>query len=371
VFYCAYVLNKMPSVFPIMPQRFNQNPIITTKDIKPSHPGLVVECVLNPGVFAFEGKTWLLLRVAERPAQKEGIISFPVMQGDGSLEILEFGKDDPKLDLTDTRMVKYNKKTYLSTISHLRLVCSDDGVKFYEPDNGLPTKIFGKSDLETFGIEDCRVCEMDGEYHLTYTQVSEHGVGVGLMRTRDWKNFSREGMILPPHNKDCALFDETINGKYFCLHRPSGVDIGGNFVWIASSSDLLHWGAHKCILHTREGLWDCARVGAGASPIKTKEGWLEIYHGADFNHRYSLGAVLLDLNDPSKVLARSIKPILEPDAPYELTGFFGNVVFTNGHLVNGNEITMYYGASDEVICGAKLSIEKILSALLINTNHAE
>ncbi len=350
-----------------MADRFAQNPIITTKDIAPSHRGLVVECVLNPGVFEYDGKTWLILRVAERPEQKDGTVSFPIMQTDGTLKIHEFRKNDPELDLSDARMVKYKKTTYLSTISHLRLVCSEDGIHFQEPLNGIPSKIFGHHQLETFGIEDCRVTNIDGEFHLTYTQVSEHGVGVGLMRTKDWRTFEKDGMILPPHNKDCALFTEKINGKYYCLHRPSGIDLGGNFIWIASSNDLKHWGEHLCILHTREGMWDCARIGAGASPIKTKEGWLEIYHGADFNHRYSLGAILLDLNDPSKVLARSTKPILEPEAPYELTGFFGNVVFTNGHIVNGDEITMYYGASDEVICGAKLSVSEILRDLSTNS----
>jgi len=345
-----------------MENRFAQNPILTTQDIEPSNPGLVVECVLNPGVFSFAGQTWLLLRVAERPRQQEGLISFPVMQEDGSMKILEFAKDDPKLDLSDARMVRHNGTTYLSTISHLRLVSSHDGIHFSEPEN-QPTKIFGQDMLETFGIEDCRVSLIEGSYYLTYTQVSENGVGVGLMRTCDWVNFERKGMILPPHNKDCSLFEEKIGGRYYALHRPSGVDVGGNFIWIASSPDLVHWGGHRCILRTREGMWDCARVGAGAAPIKTKDGWLEIYHGADFNHRYCLGAVLLDLEDPSKVLARSQEPLFEPVTDYETRGFFGNVVFTNGHLVDGDEITMYYGASDEVICGAKLSIKGILESL--------
>ncbi len=345
-----------------MTYRFTQNPILKTQDIRPSHPGLIVECVLNPGVFSFEGKTWLLLRVAERPAQKDGMISFPVMQSDGSLRILEFEKNDPQLDLSDARIINYKGDTYLTTISHLRLVCSDDNIHFYEPTD-RPTRIVGHGPLETFGIEDCRVSLIEGVYHLTYTQVSENGVGVGLMRTRDWRTFDRPGMILPPHNKDCCLFEEQINGKYYCLHRPSSVFVGGNYIWLASSPDMLHWGDHHCLLRTREGMWDSARVGAGAAPIRTEAGWLQIYHGADANHRYALGAVLLDLHDPSVVLARSETPLLEPVADYEMRGFFGNVVFTNGHLINGDEITMYYGASDEVICGAKLSIEDILSQL--------
>lgn len=343
--------------------RFEQNPILTTHDLEASQSGWVVECVLNPGVFRFDGKIWLILRVAERPLQMAGKVSFPVMQENGALRIIEFDKKDPNLRLSDPRLVGYNGTTYLSTYSHLRLMCSEDGIHFYEPE-GYPTRIFGHGPLETFGIEDCRVSQIGEDYYLTYSQVSENGVGVGLMQTRDWHTFTRSGMIFPPTNKDCAIFEEKIDGKYYCLHRPSGNGLGGNYIWISSSPDLLHWGEHQCILNTREGWWDSERVGAGAAPIKTQEGWLEIYHGADNHHRYCLGAVLLDLKDPSKVIARSRDPLLEPKTSYECRGFFGNVVFTNGHLVDGDDIVVYYGASDEVICGATFSIETILDEIL-------
>ena len=259
-------------------------------------------------------------------------------------------------------MISYKGKEYLTTLSHLRLVCSEDGKSFHEPDEYSP--IFGKDKLEAYGIEDCRVTEIDGTFNLTYTMVSHVGVGVGLIQTRDWKNFDRKGMIFPPHNKDCAIFTEKINGKYYALHRPSSPNLGGNYIWLAESPDLLHWGNHKCITTTRSMMWDNARIGAGAAPIKTSEGWLEIYHGANDEHRYCLGALLLDLRDPSRVIARSEQPIMEPTAEYELTGFFGNVVFTNGHIVAGDKISMYYGASDEVICGAEFSIKEILNSLL-------
>ena len=357
-----------------MVKRFTQNPILTTKDIKPSQAGFVVECVLNPGVFWFEEKIWLLLRVAERPIQKEGFVSFSILRTNlvdfenlrGLIRILEFKKDDPHLNLSDARMVHYKNKVYLSTLSHLRIFCSDDGIHFYEPTD-RQTKIFGQGDLETYGIEDCRVSLIDNIYNLTYTQVSENGVGVGLMQTRDWKTFDRIGMILPPHNKDCALFEEKIGDKYFCFHRPSGIDLGGNFIWIASSFDLIHWGNHHCVIQTRENSWDSARVGAGAAPIKTEHGWLAIYHGADEKSCYALGAILLDLKNPSKVIARSVEPLMKPTEPYELTGFFGKVVFTNGHIVKGDEITMYYGASDDCICGATFSIKQILISLLVES----
>jgi len=342
--------------------RFPQNPLLRPSDLKPGIEGMELFCLLNPGVFQYEGKIWLLLRVAERPGQIEGKISFPVYNSEGKIEILSFDKTDPDLDSSDPRIISYKKKDYLTTLSYLRLVCSEDGIHFYEP-VGYPP-VFGTGDLESFGIEDCRVATLKDGFCLSFTEVSEFGVGVGLIRTNDWKNFSREGMILPPHNKDCAIFDEMIGGKYFALHRPSSPELGGNYIWLSESPDLIHWGKHKCIATTRHGLWDSNRVGAGGAPIRTVSGWLEIYHGADSNNRYCLGALLLDINDPSKVLARSIDPIMEPIKTYEQTGFFGNVIFTNGHYVKGDDIFMYYGASDEVICGARFSISEILSTLI-------
>jgi len=342
-------------------KRYKQNPLLSPKDINPSMEGMTIECLLNPGVFRFENKIWLLIRVAERPEQSEGFISLPKYNQSGEIEILKFDKKDPDLDLTDARIIRYKDTDYLTTLSHLRLMCSEDGIEFYEPDGYSP--IFGKDPLEAYGIEDCRVTEINNSFHLTYTMVSSQGVGVGLIQTEDWKNFHRKGMILPPHNKDCAIFEEKIGDKFYALHRPSSPQLGGNYIWLAESKDLLHWGNHKCIATTRKGFWDSARIGAGASPVPTSEGWLEIYHGADGNDRYCLGALLLDLNDPSKVLARSEKPIMQPTEKYELNGFFGNVVFTNGHLINGDTIQIYYGASDEVICTADFSIQEILNSL--------
>lgn len=341
-------------------QRFTQNPILTPQNLPPSRAGLEIACLLNPGVFTFAGKIWLLIRVAERPKQSPGIISFPILTQAG-IEILAVEENDPQLNAADPRIINYKGADYLTTLSHLRLVCSDDGIHFYEPE-GYPL-LQGEGKDETFGIEDCRVTLIGQTYYLTYTAVSAHGVGVGLRTTTDWKKFEYHGMIIPPHNKDCALFEERINGKFYALHRPSSVALGGNYIWLAESPDGIHWGKHQCIIKTRANLWDSARVGAGAAPIKTAAGWLEIYHGANEKHQYGLGAFLMDLNDPSKVLARTESPIMIPKEDYELHGFFGEVVFTNGHVVNGDELTIYYGAADEFVCGAKFSVEEILSKL--------
>ncbi len=342
--------------------RFDENPILRPEHLEPSTPGMEVTCLLNPGVFQYEGRTWLLVRVAERPIQVPGKTSFPVLTVDGRTSIREFNSSDSRLDLSDPRVISFDGQDYLTTLSHLRLLSSTDGTTFVE-DCRMPP-LTGKGDLETYGIEDCRVANLDGTWYLTYTQVSEHGVGVGLRTTLDWRHFEARGMILPPHNKDCALFEERLGGRYYALHRPSSPELGGNYIWLAESPDLVHWGRHRCLAHTRKGHWDSARVGAGASPIRTSAGWLVIYHGANAENRYCLGALLLDLEEPWRIVARSEEPIMEPLAPYELEGFFGQVIFTNGHIIDGDRLTLYYGAADSVICAAHLSINSILSTIL-------
>lgn len=343
-------------------RRFPQNPILKPGDVRSSREDLRVECLMNPGAFTFGGRTGLLLRVAEGAVQERGWVSAPVLDPavEGGIRVLRVRKDDPDLTKAEPRGFEYRGRGYLTTLSHLRLAWSADGVHFVPEDRPL---LMGEGPDETFGIEDCRVEFVGGSYRLTYTAVSEAGVAVGLISTVDWKNFTRHGLIFPPHNKDTALFPEKIRDSWWALHRPSGLGPGGHYIWLSSSPDLLHWGGHTCLAKTRPGMWDSERIGAGAAPIKTPQGWLEIYHGAGHDARYCLGALLLDLDQPGKVLARSEKPIMEPSEDYEKKGFFGNVVFSNGHVVDGDRIQLYYGASDSVVCGATLSVSEIIKSL--------
>jgi predicted GH43/DUF377 family glycosyl hydrolase len=341
-------------------RRLAQNPLLSPHQVAPSQPGLKVECLLNPGAFRHEEKTYLLVRTAERPEAPTGKVQVPIMEK-GKLKIMTWEVGDPLLNTSDPREYRYAGEGYLSTLSHLRLFVSEDGVKFRPAPQG---DLFGSGVLEAFGIEDCRVTTFeDGRYFLTYTAVSSWGYGVGLRETSDWRSFREHGMMISPSNKDAAIFERKIGGKYVCLHRPSGVIVGGHFIWLALSDDLVHWGEHRPVAKTRPGKWDSARIGAGAAPIHTEQGWLEIYHGADQNSRYCLGALLLDLHEPWKVIARSDRPIMEPTEEYETNGFFGKVVFTNGHVVDADRLTLYYGASDRVICGADLSVREILLSL--------
>ena len=342
-----------------MVERFPQNPLLVPSDCPPSREGLRVVSLLNPAAFVYKGEVRLLIRVAERPEQEKGWVSVPVFER-GRLELLRFRRHDPKLDARDPRAITYAGRTYLTRVSHLRMAGSADGIDFRVARR--PT-LAGEGPAESYGIEDPRVVRIGRRYFITYTAVSGDGVAVALASTSDWRSFRRGGVIFPPHNKDAVLFPESLGGRYMCLHRPRDLVFNTSFVWIAESKDLLHWGNHRRVFGTRPGAWDSSRVGAGAEPIRTRRGWLVIYHGADERNRYALGAALLDGRRPWIVKARSRKPIMEPTAPYEKKGFFGNVIFTNGHVVRGDEAIIYYGASDSVVCAARASINEILRSL--------
>jgi len=338
-------------------RRFKRNPIITPRDVKPSTDDFEVVGAFNAASFEYNGRIGLLLRVAERPVQKPDKIRIPYI--DEQTRVLSFRQYDrtsPHINVSDPRAVLYKGRLYLTSVSHLRLAWSDDGLNFtVDP---KPT-IWPMGEYETFGIEDPRVTKIGRKYYITYSAVSDHEVAVGMITTKDWQTFKREGLILHPFNKDVCLLPSDTTRKYWLIHRPSGVMWARNWMWISESRDLSHWGHSRCLARTRAGKFDGGRLGAGAPPVLTDKGYLEIYHGASASYRYCLGAMLLDRRDPGKIVARSDKPLMEPLAQYERKGFFGNVVFTDGVLVRGDEMWIYYGASDSVTCVAKVELGTI------------
>ena len=205
---------------------------------------------------------------------------------------------------------------------------------------------------EAKGIEDPRITPVDGTYYITYTAASGYGPRLALAKTDDFVTFERVALISEPDNKDGVLFPRQIGGRYVRLDRPMTGDVGN--VWISYSDDLIHWGHSRVVLPVRADCWDSWRVGASAPPIETQYGWLEIYHGVRATSHgpiYRLGAAMLDLDDPSKVLCRSSVPILTPREYYERVGDVPNVVFSSGALMDDDEqITVYYGAADTCIC---------------------
>ncbi|AIQ66133.1 glycosidase [Paenibacillus stellifer] len=343
--------------------RSEYNPVVKTADVKPSRPDFKVLGAFNAAVATYGDETILLLRVAEAPiSEREDELLTPKLnEATGEVEVVRVSKDDPRYSFADSRFVAENgKMVMLTSMSHLRVARSKDGYHFTVEDTPA---VFPQTALEAWGVEDPRITLIGDKYYITYSAASVRGVGVGLAETSDFRTFKRHGVMMAPENKDVMLFPEKIGGRYYALTRPVPHSFGAPEMWIAESPDLLHWGNHRFLMGLRPGAWDGGRMGGGAVPIRTDRGWLALYHGADAKHRYCMGAVLLDLEDPGKVVARSTRPFMEPEADYELNGFFGGVVFSCGALLIGDTVRMYYGAADEVMAVADIPLAEVFDTL--------
>ncbi|MCJ7666583.1 MAG: glycoside hydrolase family 130 protein [Actinobacteria bacterium] len=342
--------------------RSEKNPIIRPENIEPSDPGFKVVGVFNCGVTRFKDEVLLLMRVAETPINdnsKKLLVSwFDISTG--KFIVKEFNKDDPSIDISDPRIISTPEGHYLTSISHLRIARSKNGIDFKIDKKPA---MFPENIYERSGMEDPRITQTAGKYYISYSAVSDiTGITTCLASTDDFIRFKRHGVIFLPDNKDVVIFPEKIGGMYYALSRPSS-GFGLNDIWISESPDLVCWSNHKRLLGAREGYWDDGRIGAGAVPFRVEEGWLEIYHGASKDNRYCLGAVLLDSNEPSRIIARSEKPIMEPRADYEQNGFFGNAIFTCGVLHEEGRVKIYYGAADTFIAYAEIKLTDILSLI--------
>lgn len=333
-------------------QRLSQEPIIRTEDVRPAVDGFKVLGAFNPAATRFKDEILLLLRVAEGPSpetSEPGWLQIPILEeSNGTFELVIKRFPEPNQPY-DPRVVRLRgedglEKVYLTSISHLRLARSRDGINFQIEDKPF---LFPARADEAFGIEDARITFLEGDYWITYTAVSEHGPAVGLAKTRDFRSVERVGLVLAPPNKDVALFPEQVNGKYLMLHRPMVSEIGKPSVWLAESADGLHWGNHRFLFGPTANAWESLKIGAGPEPLLTDAGWLVCYHGADDTHAYCLGLALLDRHNPARVLDRTPAPLLTPELAWEREGFFPNVVFSNGWVSEPDgSVLVYYGAAD-------------------------
>lgn len=350
--------------------RCPQNPLITPEDVVPSRPDFRVEGVFNCGATTFRGETLLLCRVAESGYSPDpAVLRLPVIREEGGKTVFdvkelrksehpEFCYDDPRVV---TREEKDGKKVVcLTSLSHLRLARSQDGVHFTVADK--PT-LMPNAGEERWGIEDPRITQIGETYYITYTASSPNGAIVPLIVTKDFENFQRKGTLFLPENKDVAIFPEKIQGEYVAFSRPVPGSIGTPDIWLSYSPDLLHWGRHRHFCGVSGEGWESGRIGAGAPPFRTEKGWVEIYHAADRENRYALGALLLDGDDPARILAKSREPLLYPQAGYEQDGFFGSVVFTCGCVFDGETVSIYYGAADDKICRGDISLKDLFTHL--------
>jgi predicted GH43/DUF377 family glycosyl hydrolase len=254
--------------------------------------------------------------------------------------------------------------------SHLCAARSANGLDGWKIDDH-PTLMFDPEHFpeELWGIEDPRITYISelNRYAVLYTAFSGSGPGVALALTEDFHVFERYGMIMPPEDKDAALFPYKIGGRWVLIHRPVSGQSGN--MWLSYSPDLRHWGSHQIMLKARHGgWWDANKIGLNSPPIETTKGWLVIYHGVRQTAAgsiYRLGLALFDLHSPEICLKRSEEWIFGPEESYEERGDVDNVVFPCGHTIaaDGDTVRIYYGAADTSVAMATGSIRAILEQL--------
>ena len=255
-------------------------------------------------------------------------------------------------------------------LSHLCVARSANGVDNWQIDP-QPTLLPDPEHYpeELWGIEDPRITYIPelNKYAIVYTAYTRGGPGVALALTEDFSDFERYGMVMPPEDKDAALFPHRIGGYWALIHRP--VSYLGENMWVSYSPDLRHWGSHKLMLEARRGgWWDGYRIGLSSPPIETQQGWLVIYHGVKqtaSGSLYRLGLALFDLHTPERCLKRSDEWIFGPEEPYEQHGDVSYVVFPCGYTLapDGDTIHLYYGAADTNIALATGSVRAMLEWL--------
>jgi predicted GH43/DUF377 family glycosyl hydrolase len=298
--------------------RFDGNPVLTAE----MWPELV-NAVFNPAAVMFEGETLLLVRVEDRTGR-----------------------------------------------SHLAVARSANGFDDWiiEPDRSLRPDY--DSHEERWGIEDPRITKCGDDYMIVYTGFSEGGPLVCLASTRDFRTYSRHGVIAAPEDKDAALFPYQFDGRWALIHRPVPTMPGmGAHVWLSWSHDLKHWGDPTLLIEARKGgWWDAGKVGLSPPPLRTDRGWLLCYHGVNMTAAgaiYRLGLALADLDHPERIIARCDEWVFGPSAAYERAGDVADVVFPCGWILDddGDRLRMYYGAADTSVCVATASLRDLLALL--------
>ena len=253
--------------------------------------------------------------------------------------------------------------------SHLTVASSDDGFTNWKIDSKPTLEADQSSREERWGLEDPRIVwlEEQKQFAITYVSFSEGGPVISLAITKNFKTFARLGGLLPPEDKDACLFSRRFKGRFALIHRP--IVRGEAHIWLSFSPDLKHWGDHRPLIRTRPAYWDCHRVGLACQPIETPQGWMIFYHGVRDTSAgaiYRLGLVLLELEEPWKVLRRSDEWVLGPRALYERVGDVGDVIFPSGAVVHKetDQLNLYYGAADCAVAVATAPLSDILDYIM-------
>jgi predicted GH43/DUF377 family glycosyl hydrolase len=260
----------------------------------------------------------------------------------------------------------------LRGISHLTVARSVNGFDnwsvaaepFLAPDPEIESEMWGFEDARAVWVEELN------RFVITCTAYGPAGPAVYLATTEDFSSVERHGIVMSPEDKNAAILPERVDGKWILFHRPvNGYGVTHPGISLSRSSDLITWSPPEIVLEPRAGAWwDSLRVGIGPPLLKTEHGWLLIYHGVKetvAGGLYRVGAALLDLEHPSRVIGRSPGWILGPSEPYERAGDVPNAVFPCGliHDRATDQLRLYYGAADTSICVATAVLDEVLEAV--------
>ncbi|WP_240941380.1 glycoside hydrolase family 130 protein [Paenibacillus sp. HB172176] len=271
-----------------------------------------------------------------------------------------------------------NKTMLPASTTNLGLAFSDDGINW----EVQPKPCFGINDDEIIRTYDPRLTIIDGRCYMCFAVDTRHGVLGGIATTEDFEKFD----ILhttTPDNRNMVLFPEKIGGKYVRLERPFPVYSRGGKdrfdTWISDSPDLAYWGNSRLLLGVEDVPYANDKIGPAAPPVKTSKGWLATFHAVDrdenrgkngwessWKKRYTAGLMLLDLDNPHKIIGMAKQPLLAPEAPYETdNGFRNDVIFPGGMILeDSGEVKIYYGAADTVECLATAHVDDLLKLCL-------
>ena len=268
-------------------------------------------------------------------------------------------------------VVKHGGRYVMLFRSHLRngrsiigIADSEDGFRFrVRPEPFLvPAEGEPFATYEEFGVEDPRITRIGEDYWITYSAYSRHGVRIALARTADFTSVERVSLITQADYRNVVLFPRKIGGRYVRLDRPHS-EIAPWSIWISYSPDLVHWGDSRILIRPLTYHWDEMKVGPGAPPVETETGWLNIFHGVFKTMDgavYRLGVALHDLEDPARVTVAD-EWILQPEDPWERTGYVHNVVFTCAAVAEDDgALKLYWGGADTVMCAGVARIAELV-----------
>jgi len=236
-------------------------------------------------------------------------------------------------------------------VSSIGLATSDDGFHFTR----VPGWVYqGQDPSESRGVEDPRITLVEGKYRMLYTAYDGRHPRVAMAESDDLLHWTRYGIILPHlNNKDSAIFPAKIGGRYCLIHRdPPNM-------WLAWSDDCYHWGEFETLARPRPNTWEHRKIGLSGPPLRIPEGWLVVYHGVDAKSVYRQSLMLLDAENPRKIIRQHPEPIIEPQADYELYGDVKNVIFSCGHVVKDDTFFLYYGGADTVMAVATCPLSAV------------